>query len=69
VVEGINLCTHYVRLIYQRYIAVIVAFLEVVQFPEHPVTHCGVLREHVRCFADLEVLTVSVICVGGVGCS
>jgi len=40
--------------IYQWYITIIIAFLEVVQLPEHHITYCSVLQEHVHCFAALE---------------
>ena len=47
---------YYVCHVYQRYITIIIAFLEFVQFPEHHLSYCGVLQEHVRCFTTLEVL-------------
>jgi hypothetical protein len=47
---------YYVCCMYQRYVTIIVAFHDVVQFPEHHITYCSVLQEHVQYFATLEVL-------------
>ena len=69
------LCTIYVCSIYQWYITIIVAFLEVVQFPEHHITYCDVLQKHIHCFYakvwlyfHLLHVRSDCICVGGTGC-
>ena len=69
------LCIYYVCCIYKWYITIIVAFLEVVQFPEHHITYCDVLQKHIHCFYAkiwlylyLLYLKSDCICLGGTGC-
>jgi hypothetical protein len=51
-IEAIN-C---VRILSAVYTSGIIVFLEVLQFPEHHITYCGVFGEHVHCFTVFEVL-------------